>query len=173
MNKNELKAELILHHSHFIDTIRSLPKGQWEVSRNGKWSPVQQLDHILRSVSPVKLAMSLPNFLLKLVFGKVNRKSRKYDELIEKYHLKLKSGGRASSRFIPEKKTDSVEVISDKLNRIINSLLTKIDSFTEDQLDQLILPHPLLGKLTLREMLYFTIYHVQHHHQQIKTNLPT
>lgn len=24
-------------------------------------------------------------------------------------------------------------------------------------------PHPLLGKLTLREMMFFTIYHVQHH----------
>ncbi len=29
--------------------------------------------------------------------------------------------------------------------------------------DRTLLPHPLLGKLTVREMLYFTIYHVEHH----------
>jgi len=33
----------------------------------------------------------------------------------------------------------------------------------EDDLDRVMLPHPLLGKLTLREMLFFTIYHVEHH----------
>ena len=30
-------------------------------------------------------------------------------------------------------------------------------------LDAVLLPHPLLGKLTVREMLFFTVYHVQHH----------
>ena len=30
-------------------------------------------------------------------------------------------------------------------------------------LDVYILPHPLLGKVTLREMLYFTIHHNEHH----------
>jgi hypothetical protein len=25
------------------------------------------------------------------------------------------------------------------------------------------LPHPLLGKLTVREMLFFTLYHQRHH----------
>jgi hypothetical protein len=38
-------------------------------------------------------------------------------------------------------------------------------------LDLLILPHPLLGKLTLREMLYFTLYHVEHHEKQVLENL--
>jgi hypothetical protein len=33
------------------------------------------------------------------------------------------------------------------------------------------LPHPLLGKLTLREMIYFTIYHVQHHHKLVQNQL--
>jgi hypothetical protein len=35
----------------------------------------------------------------------------------------------------------------------------------------LILPHPLLGKITIREMLYFTAYHVQHHENIIKRDL--
>jgi uncharacterized damage-inducible protein DinB len=147
MDKIKLKEELTQHHANFINSIQSLPKDQWQVSYNQKWSAAQQLNHIILSVSPVKLAFSLPTFLLKLAFGNANRKSRSYDELIAKYHEKLKE--------------------------VVHSLAAKIDSFSEEQLDRLILPHPLLGKLTFREMLYFTIYHVQHHHQQIKVNLPS
>ena len=47
----------------------------------------------------------------------------------------------------------------------------RIDSFSEKDLDNYILPHPLLGKLTIREMLFFTIYHVQHHEVLTLKNL--
>lgn len=170
MDKIKLKEELTLHHTNFINSIQSLPKEQWQISYNNKWSAAQQLDHIIKSVSPVKLAFSLPKFLLKLVFGKANRKSRSYDELVAKYHEKLKAGGKASARFVPPPKIDSVESLSIKLTEVTHSLATKIASFSEEQLDLLILPHPLLGKLTLREMLYFTIYHVQHHQKQLNHN---
>jgi hypothetical protein len=173
MDKTKLKEELTLHHANFINSIQFLPKEQWQISYNNKWSAAQQLDHIVKSVSPVKLALSLPAFILKLVFGKANRESKSYDELVVKYKIKLSAGGRASGKFVPPPKTDSVESLSTKLKEVVHALATKIDSFSEEQLDHLILPHPLLGKLTLREMLYFTIYHVQHHHHQIKTNLPS
>ena len=39
---------------------------------------------------------------------------------------------------------------------------------SEHKLDRCILPHPLLGKLTLREMIYFTIYHMEHHLVHLK-----
>ena len=42
-------------------------------------------------------------------------------------------------------------------------LIAKIEKQTESDLDKYILPHPLLGKVTLREMLYFTIHHNEHH----------
>jgi hypothetical protein len=38
----------------------------------------------------------------------------------------------------------------------------------EAKLDNFIAPHPLLGKITLRELCYFTIYHTQHHLHNIK-----
>jgi hypothetical protein len=53
----------------------------------------------------------------------------------------------------------------------VEGVAGKAVKFSEKDLDTLILPHPLLGKVTLREMLYFTIYHVQHHVEQVKTNL--
>ena len=40
-----------------------------------------------------------------------------------------------------------------------------------DDLDKYVLPHPLLGKVTLREMLYFTIHHNEHHLELLKAGL--
>ena len=58
-----------------------------------------------------------------------------------------------------------------KLKKKVGQLTAQVARFSEEELDQLILPHPLLGKLTLREMLYFTIYHVKHHEKTIQRNL--
>ncbi|NOS56978.1 MAG: DinB family protein [Cyclobacteriaceae bacterium] len=167
MEKHELKRLVLLEHSNYIKSIQSLNDGQLLIASPGKWNAVQLLDHIVRSVSPVSLALSLPAFLLRLIFGTANRKSRSYEELVARYHSKLKAGGRASGRFVPPPKTDSVEKLSTNLSKVVQALTRRIDRFSETQLDQLILPHPLLGKLTLREMLYFTIYHVQHHQKQL------
>jgi len=168
MNKSELAQQLVSVHTNFTDYLKILPAEEAQLSPQGKWSPVQQLDHIIKSVTPVAIAFSLPAFLLKMFFGSANRPSKSYDALVEKYRSRLASGGKAPGRFIPKNNQTRVKELSASLLKKIHSLSKKIDSFQEEQLDQLILPHPLLGKLTLREMLYFTIYHVQHHQKQVE-----
>jgi hypothetical protein len=39
----------------------------------------------------------------------------------------------------------------------------RLVKFNEKELSNLILPHPLIGKLTIREFAHFTHYHTQHH----------
>jgi len=90
--------------------------------------------------------------------------------LVERYRQRLKDGGRAPSRFLPTQSSVDLDARVDSLQRMIRKLSLSLDHFSEEQLDRLLLPHPLLGKLTLREMLYFTIYHVQHHHHQVDTH---
>ena len=169
MTIEELINELKVRHQKFVLYIQSMPSEKVIASRNRKWSAAQQVDHLIKSVSPVRLAFSLPTFLLRIRFGVANRPSRSYDELVSKYKAKLAAGGKASSRFIPKKEI-SISHSTQKLTRLIDSLCHHLNSYSETQLDQFILPHPLLGKLTLREMLYFTIYHVQHHLDQVKSN---
>jgi hypothetical protein len=164
MNKDELKQNLIYHHQQFVEGVKSLPSREFYLSHSSKWSPAQLVNHLVKSLSPVNIAFSLPGFMLKWLFGSANRPSRSYDTLVEKYLSKLAGGGKAPPRYVPENITKDQ---SGSLLRIVGSLSKKVDSFTESQLDTFILPHPLLGKITLREMLYFTIYHVQHHQKQI------
>ena len=167
-NKTEILAALDKNVNTFNQFILSLNKEQFENTNDGKWSAGQNLDHLILAIKPLPPAFDLPNFILKFLFGKANRPSRSYDALVENYKSKLAAGGKASGRFIPKailfsKKNNAVK----KYNRQKEKLIKKIKKQSEEKLDNYILPHPLLGKITLREMLFFTIYHNEHHLQII------
>lgn len=174
MTKSEITSLLTEKHKLFVSEFESLNEFQFCSSVNDKWSASQQLDHIIRAVQPVVLAFTLPGFLLKMFFGRANRPSKTYEALVEKYKNKLAMGGKASGRFVPAGLTYSQKNSSiRKLQTLISSLNRKMEKKTEEELDQQILPHPLLGKLTLREMLYFTAYHAEHHRLSTVKNLET
>lgn len=153
----------------FNDYVLPLNKEQFESTPNGKWSAGQNLDHLIRAIKPLQLAYRLPKLALLILFGKTNRPSRTYDELVTKYKTKLAAGGKASGPFIPpvigfEKKEELIRKYATHKQKLI----TKIEKQSERDLDSYILPHPLLGKVTLREMLYFTIHHNEHHLELLK-----
>ncbi|KOY85789.1 hypothetical protein AD998_06135 [bacterium 336/3] len=164
MNQQEIISQLEQKHQIFIHYITGLSDDSFIFRKEEKWSAGQQLEHICRAVSPLNLAFSLPNFVLKMLFGKANRPSKSYDELVKKYQDKLQNGARATGRFVPPIiKVEQKELLCKKLSKTVDTLNQKIKNYTEQELDTFILPHPLLGKVTIREMLYFTIYHVEHH----------
>jgi len=163
-DKPQIISALTEKVDEFNNYISSLYKEQFEATPNGKWSAGQDLDHLIRAIKPLQLAYSLPKFALTILFGKTNRPSKTYDEVVTKYKTKLAAGGRASGPFIPptikfEKKDELIK----KYHQQKQKLISKIEKQSETDLDKYILPHPLLGKVTLREMLYFTIHHNEHH----------
>lgn len=174
MKGAELQEKLRQNHFAFIEEIQGLADDDFLYAPAGKWTAGQQLEHIIKSVSPVSLAFSLPGFLLSVIFGKANRPSRSYEELVAKYKKKLSEGGRATSRFIPARvQLAQRDALIKKLQRLITALNHRVGNKNEEELDKYVLPHPLLGKLTLREMAYFTFYHVEHHRNSVVENLKT
>jgi hypothetical protein len=172
LDKRQIISALNEKVDAFNNYISPLSKEQFESTPNGKWSAGQNLDHLIRAIKPLQLAYGLPKFALLILFGKTNRPSRTFDELVTKYKTKLAAGGRASGPFIPptinfEKK----ETLLKKYNDHKLKLIAKIEKQSEKDLDVYILPHPLLGKVTLREMLYFTIHHNEHHLELLKNRL--
>lgn len=172
----EYKPQIIFALNEKIDAfnnyIEPLSKEQFEATPNGKWSAGQNLDHLIRAIKPLQLAYRLPKFALFILFGKTNRASRTYDELVTKYKTKLTAGGKASGPFIPpvisfEKK----ETLIRKYKEQKQKLIAKVEKQDEKDLDTYILPHPLLGKVTLREMLFFTIHHNEHHLELLKNRI--
>ncbi|MEO7983554.1 MAG: DinB family protein [Bacteroidota bacterium] len=139
-----------------------------------KWSVAQNITHLITSANMTKLAYRLPKFIVRLYSGKPNRPSRSYDELVSKYKVKLAQGGRASGRFVakPVSADAGKEKILHDFKKAMESLENVIQkNWTDPQLDQYLAPHPLLGKLTLRELCFFTIYHTEHHLNIVKDRL--
>ncbi len=173
MDKAAIIAELSNKYTEFSDYVKAMSEDDFLFSLNGeKWTAGQQIDHLCRSVEPLNKGLRAPEFALKAMFGKADHPSLTYDELVAKYRAALAAGGTASAPFRPEhipfsRKDELVAT----LNELVTKLCNKIEKYDEDKLDILLLPHPLIGKLTMREMFYFTIYHAGHHHEHTRHNL--
>lgn len=171
-SKEEIITALNEQVTAFTDYINTCTRDRFEAQPRSKWSSGQNLDHLIRAIKPLQAAYSLPKFFLRLFFGKSNRPSRPYDELVAKYKAKLAAGGKASGRYIPP-----IVLFEQKMNLIRKytmqkeKLIEKIKRQKEGDLDAFILPHPLLGKVTMREMLFFTIYHNEHHLELLKARM--
>jgi hypothetical protein len=173
MNKDEIIQASKNIFNRFTATCLQIPDEIFFLQPGEKWSIAQNADHLIRAVKTTRLAYSLPKFFIRVCFGKPNRSSKTYDDLVAKYKLKLEQGGKASGRYIPKittiKKFPLIQKWQKENEKYLESLELK---WSDDQLDQYIAPHPLLGKLTLRELCYFTIYHTGHHLNIIKARLP-
>jgi hypothetical protein len=53
----------------------------------------------------------------------------------------------------------------------VEELARRIGTWSETDLDRYRLPHPLLGRLTVREMLFFTVQHLAHHASKVEARL--
>lgn len=170
MNKAEIIAASNKIFGEFSDYCLNVSDEIFFRQPTDKWSIAQNVDHIVISTKQTKLAYSLPKFIIRLYTGKPNRPSRNYDELVKKYLAKLEAGGKASGIFIPKSISDtSKDNLINKWMKISATYLQILESnWKEDQLDKYLAPHPLLGKITLRELCYFTIYHTEHHLDIIK-----
>ena len=107
--------------------------------------------------------------MLRGLFGSASS-SRRYGEVREVYLQALAAGGVASGRFLPRAPAAAAGDAGLSRSRALagwqrasESLVTALGKWREPALDKYRLPHPLLGKLTVREMLFFSHYHDTHH----------
>jgi hypothetical protein len=169
MDKQTIHTLLQQNHAAFIQMIASLNEATFCKVMAEKWTAGQQAQHIHQSLAPLNKALLLPNFLLGWIFGKSNRPSKTYEALTDKYKSKLQLGGRATGRFVPAAVAfNQKDGLVKQLEKDVATLCKLVKRKSEADLDKYILPHPLLGKLTLRELFYFTAYHVQHHQQLVE-----
>lgn len=137
-------------------------------SQGDGWSPADQVRHLSKSMFPVARALRMPRFVLRLLFGASPGTSRAFSEIVDTYRARL-SGGATAGRFAPSKRPapDDPEAWRKEVllrwHKAAASLLSAIARWDDPALDRYRLPHPILGRLTIREMLFFTVYHQSHH----------
>lgn len=127
------------------------------------WSAMENLDHLILSAKPVAGGLKLPKVAFK-IYGKPNRPVRGYEDLISRYQDKLTEGYLTPAPYDPQGKD-----LYDKEAELANweslgrKIAERLYRWSEQDLDRFLAPHPLLGKLMLREVLFFTIHHTWHH----------
>lgn len=172
--KTEILTQLEEGRKEFSGFCKEINDTQFFKQPAEKWSIAQNVTHLITSANMTRLAYRLPKFLIRLYTGKPNRPGRTYDELIARYQLKLQNGGKANGRFIakPVSSTLKKEKIIDSFDKSMMILADSIEKkWKDEQLDKYLAPHPLLGKLTHRELCFFSIYHTKHHLNIIKERL--
>lgn len=171
LSNSMIEEQLLLVATQLTGFCGSLSEVDFFYQPDGKWSPAQQIRHLTTATRHSLLAFTLPKFLVRTVGGKPNRPSRTYDELVAKYKLKLEQGGKASKRYIP--KPVSADIGKYTLLNAFHASMKKMSTalnkkWKEHQPDLYTVPHPLLGKITIRELGYFNIYHTLHHLESIR-----
>ncbi len=153
-----------------IRYVEAQPDYLFEASEaEGKWTTGQQLEHLTKSVTPIILGLSGPAIILKFRFGTISRDEMSYDELLALYHQKLEEGGKSSYPYIPDPVPISAKpTVLQTFERKGEKLLKLIDRWTEGEISTIGAKHPLLGLLSIRELLYFTEFHTLHHLVSIK-----
>ncbi len=171
MNRNELTEKFRANHMAFVNYINSLSDEEFLFKPEGKWTAGQQLAHIVASVKPLAQILAAKP-LIASKFGKIDRATWSYDEVLANYLDKLAQGGKAPQQFDPEQiSLDQKEALSKETLEHTENVIQNLNNYTDEELDSLVLPHPLLGKLTIREMLYMMTYHATHHQKGTAENL--
>jgi hypothetical protein len=131
------------------------------------WSPAEHVRHLTRSMTPLLPVLRVPRMALRLIFGRAPQQSRSLESLEAQYAKALAAGGTAGRYAPPPDHATGNEVrrneIMDAHSETLRGLTQAMERWTESELDSCRLPHPLLGKLTVREMMLFTLLHNRHH----------
>jgi hypothetical protein len=163
-NKDSISNQIIDRSVQLHNWVEAQTDTSFSVGPEGKWTTGQHLEHLISSVVPLNQAFMLPRFVFRLMFGKPNRPPRKYDAVVDRYKEKLNKGGQATGSFVPSQvSAEEKELLLRRFFREYKKLSRLTLKWSDSQLDNYLLPHPLLGKVTIREMLFFTVYHLQHH----------
>lgn len=152
----------------FQQRIRDFSEEQLMLLTAQSWTSVQHIDHLNRSFEPLIVLLKVPKFLLK-VFGKPSRNSLSFHELQAEYLKMISKSIEPYLRFAPRQVTANQkwELLAE-LEYNKSELLETLEKWSDVDLDKYMIPHPFMGKLTIREMLFFMICHIEKNTELIK-----
>ena len=168
--KEEIVATLLFAFMQMEEYISALPENKFLTAEQGKWSPGQQLQHLINSAYPVAISLFLPKISF-FPFGKDDdRASRSYADIAGIYKSSLGNGAKSpflfkpgsAGKYNPERLLQQWKTLQDHFKSALYL------QWNERDLDTYRMPHPILGMLTVREMLFFTTFHTLYHLNSMK-----
>ena len=173
MTKAEIVDLLEKKHQELFDLIENQDEENWLKGPENKWTFGQHVLHLADSIALLNKAMSYPKFILKYKFGTSNRETRSYDVVAKKYEEKLAANQERSRQFNIKLKTPTLKekaFLVNKLKVQNKKLQYKTNKWKDKDLNNLLIPHPLMGRMTVREIVMWTAHHTAHHTNILKEN---
>ena len=170
--KIELINGLIDSNQRVTKWFAEIPAQDFFTRRIEVWSASDNVDHLIKAQKPIAKALKLPKITLRAMFGKPAKASMTYEELCQIYRDEIAKGAQASGRYLPNQENPDSNVetkkreLLDQFSNASTELVSAVENWDERELEEYLLPHPILGKLTIREILFFTIYHNLRHASQ-------
>lgn len=157
--------------------FRGVPADRFFMGTETRWAPAHHAQHLVQTVRPLAAGLPWPVLVTALQrarplaerlrapgWTKGPPKPRTYTQIRRDYQQVLRQGARAPARYVPRLRAGHTQ---DRLARSVQvsilNLQAALRGWDECRLDTLWLPHPLLGLLSIREMMFFTLYHNSHH----------
>jgi DinB superfamily len=167
LSRQRIVAELHAVHQSGVAYWSGFELGAFFAPIGAHWSPADHVRHLTKSMAPLSAALRLPRVIVRIAFGGGANHSRSQLEISSTYDRALAAGGTAG-RFTPSvdgavPDQDRRHAIMEHHGATVVALARALERWPDSSLDTHRLPHPLLGKLTVREMMLFTLIHNQHH----------
>jgi hypothetical protein len=175
----EIVAAIVRLHAEAERWLAAIPPAEFAASQRQsgvqgeKWSPANHVRHLAKSTFPLAQALALPKFVIGWRFGRGPEVSRDFLTVRDDYRRTLRETGATAGRFTPtpvalpdDLAAWQIRVLASWRASIV-ALTGRIPRWNERALDRYRVPHPILGKMTVREILFFSLYHYQHHLEQI------
>ena len=149
------------------ELLSNLLANDWQRPQAGKWTIAEEVDHLLLSTKGTAFVLSLS---ARSKWYEHTGESRSFETIVHDYQVALQANPgvfnaataptEAASQLTIDEQTTNWEAAARKLQTVINELVIDPDAYT-------VWKHPLLGPLTIREMIYFAQHHTEHHYQSL------
>ncbi len=171
-DKSELIAALQTQKLEIPALLSSIPTKQFFDGSSEHWSAGHHVQHITSAVNRVAQGLLNASVLPK---REPATASRDFATLHETYLATLKNtpsetlrqlGSRVTLKEFENSDAYKTQLISSFVSAISN-FNTALENFDEANLEQLGMPHPVMGLLSSREMVFFIVFHNTHHQNGI------
>ncbi|MBX2870733.1 MAG: DinB family protein [Saprospiraceae bacterium] len=151
-------------------SLSELKPGECQLAFDGKWNASEQLEHLFLSNAAILKAIHLPKDQLRHMFGEMDHEGQNFNDLKARYLQVLREQGiKAPLRFQPRPETKkTLEEALAEWKKLGERFQEAASRWGEEELDRYVIPHPALGNLSVREMLFSAIFHNAHHLLQIE-----